>query len=71
VSDSVRVSVVIPVHDAEADVETAVRSVLGSDLRELDVIVVGDGSSDKSAAIVASIEDQRAVMVRVRPSGRP
>ena len=70
-SDSVRVSVVTPVHNAEAFVEMAVRSALASDLRELEVIVVDDGSKDKSAAIVAGIEDPRVVMVRLRASGRP
>lgn len=70
-SDSVRVSVVTPVHNAEAYVELAVRSALASDLRELEVIVVDDGSKDKSAAIVARIEDPRVVMVRLRHSGRP
>jgi glycosyltransferase involved in cell wall biosynthesis len=71
VSDSVRVSVVMPVYNAEAYVEMAIRSALASELRELEVIVVDDGSTDKSAAIVAGIEDPRVLMVRLRPSGRP
>jgi teichuronic acid biosynthesis glycosyltransferase TuaG len=71
VSDSVRVSVVIPVHDAPANVETAVRSALASDLHELEVIVVENGSTDQSAAIVANIEDPRVVTVHLRPSGSP
>jgi len=69
--DRVRVSVVMPVYDAEAYVEMAVRSALESDLRELEVIVVDDGSKDRSAAIVANIEDPRVVTVCLRPSGRP
>jgi glycosyltransferase involved in cell wall biosynthesis len=68
VSDSVRVSVVIPVHDAEADVEAALRSVLGSDLHELEVIVVNSGSTDQCAAVIANIRDPRVVRVRLRPS---
>jgi glycosyltransferase involved in cell wall biosynthesis len=67
----VRVSVIIPVHDAEAEVETAARSALASDLRELEVIVVDNGSTDRSATIVANIEDLRVVTVRLRPSGSP
>ena len=45
--DGVRVSVVMPVHNAAAYVERAVRSALNSDLRELEVIVVDDGSQDQ------------------------
>jgi glycosyltransferase involved in cell wall biosynthesis len=71
VSDRVHVSVVMPVYNAEAYVEMAVRSALASDLDEIEVIVVDDGSTDRSAAIVAEIEDPRLVMVRLRPSGRP
>lgn len=67
-SESVRVSVVIPVHDAEADVETAVRSALASDLHELEVIVVENGSTDSCAAIVANVRDSRVVTVPLRPS---
>jgi glycosyltransferase involved in cell wall biosynthesis len=68
VSARARVSVVIPVHDAEADVEAALRSALGSDLHELEVVVVENGSTDQSAAIVANIRDPRVVTVRLRPS---
>lgn len=67
----IRVSVVIPVHNAAAYVERAVRSALASDLRELEVIVVDDGSQDQSAAIVAAIADPRIVLLRMPPSGGP
>jgi glycosyltransferase involved in cell wall biosynthesis len=70
-TDSVRVTVVMPVYNAEAYVEMAVRSALASDLRELEVIVVDDGSTDRSAEIVANIKDPRVVTVSLRPSGGP
>ena len=66
-----RVSVVMPVHNAAAYVERAVRSALASDLHELEVIVVDDGSEDESAAIVAAIADPRIVLLRMPPSGGP
>src|SRR6185437_4084992 len=70
-ADGVRVSVVMPVHNAAPFVEVAVRSALASDLRSLEVIVVDDGSEDQSAAIVAAISDPRVVLVRTPPSGGP
>ena len=54
VSDSVRVSVVMPLYNAEKYVKSALGSALASDLRELEVIVVDDGSRDASAAVVAA-----------------
>jgi glycosyltransferase involved in cell wall biosynthesis len=71
VTDSVRASVIMPLYNAEAYVEMAVRSALASDLRELEVIVVDDGSTDGSAEIVARIEDPRLALVRLRRSGKP
>src|SRR3982074_1455267 len=61
----------MPVYNAEAYVEMAVRSALASDLDEIEVIVVDDGSTDRSAAIVAPIEDTGGVTVHLRPSGGP
>ncbi len=67
----VRVTVVMPVHNAAAYVEAAVRSALASDLRELEVIVVDDGSQDHSASIVAAIADPRLTLLRMPASGGP
>jgi glycosyltransferase involved in cell wall biosynthesis len=61
----------MPIYNVEAYVEMAVRSALASDLPELEVIALDDGSTDRSAAIVANIDDPRVVTVRLQPSGRP
>ncbi len=61
----------MPVHNAEAYVEAAIRSALASDLHDIEVIVVDDGSTDQSVAIVAGIGDPRVVTVRLRASGGP
>jgi glycosyltransferase involved in cell wall biosynthesis len=69
--DRVRVSVVIPVFNAERYVEATVRSVLASDLRELEIVIVDDGSTDRSAEIVGQIGDPRIVFIQLRGSGGP
>ena len=58
------VSVVLPVRDAAATVERAARSILDSTLRELELIVINDGSADNSAAIVRQISDPRLRLVQ-------
>jgi glycosyltransferase involved in cell wall biosynthesis len=70
-SSGARVSVVIPVHDAAPYVEMAVRSALASDLDEIEVIAVNDGSTDRSGDILASISDPRLLTVQLRASGGP
>jgi glycosyltransferase involved in cell wall biosynthesis len=71
VSDSVRVSVVMALYNAESYVRPAIGSALASDLRQLEVIVVDDGSRDASAEVVAAIDDPRVTLVRSPASGGP
>ena len=70
-NSGIRVSVVMPVHNAEAYVEQAVRSALASDLEQIELIAVNDGSTDRSGEILASIRDPRLITVQLRASGGP
>ncbi|HTK46403.1 MAG TPA: glycosyltransferase [Gemmatimonadaceae bacterium] len=54
-----RVSVVMAVHDGERFVGEAVDSVLAQSFRDLELIVVDDGSRDRSAEIVRARVDPR------------
>jgi hypothetical protein len=58
------VSVVLPVHNGERYLAAAIDSVLAQTHRELELIVLDDGSTDGSAAIAASCRDPRVVLVR-------
>jgi len=49
-----RVSVVMPAYDAERTVGAAVSSVLSQSYRDLELVVVDDGSTDATGAIVAA-----------------
>lgn len=53
------VSVVIPVFNGAAFVTRAIQSVLGQTLTDLELIVVDDGSTDDTAAVVRAIKDSR------------
>ena len=58
-----RVSVVIPMRNAEPFVAAAVRSVLDQVGVDLEVVVVDDGSTDRSAAVVRGLGDARIKLV--------
>jgi len=58
-SDAPRVSVVMAVRDGERYLRTAIDSVLTQTFRNLELIVIDDGSTDHSAAIVRGVEDPR------------
>jgi glycosyltransferase involved in cell wall biosynthesis len=52
-----RVSIVIPVYDAETTVGAAISSARWQTYRDFEVVVVDDGSSDASGAIAASFPE--------------
>lgn len=58
------VSVVIPAHNAEPFIGAAVDSVLGQTFRDLELIVVDDGSTDGTAARLQAYADARLSCVR-------
>ena len=64
------VSVVIPCRDAEPYIEAAVRSVLNQSLRDVEVIVVDDGSQDGSFEVVRGLADRDRRVRLIRGDGR-
>lgn len=54
-AESKRISVVIPLYNKEAEIERALRSVIEQSLTPHEIIVVDDGSTDGSAAIVERV----------------
>jgi len=67
-----RVTVLITLYNKGAFVEEAVRSALGSDYRDIEVLVVDDGSTDSGPAHVRAIADDRVrLLMGDRNTGRP
>lgn len=56
--DTKLVSVIIPVYNTEEFVEEAVRSIMCQTLRDIEIIVVNDGSTDNSLSIVKRLADE-------------
>ncbi len=63
------VSVVIPVFNQAAYVTQAVESILSQTYRDLEIIVVDDGSTDDSAAKIATLNDARLQFVQQENCG--
>jgi glycosyltransferase involved in cell wall biosynthesis len=69
-----RVSVVIPAFDAEATLADTLRSVLAQTYPQVEILVVDDGSHDRTAALATSIAEAEArvqVLTATANSGRP
>ncbi len=59
-----RVTVFIPAYNREHYVRQAVESVLGQTYRDLECLVIDDGSTDGTATAAASFDDPRVRVVR-------
>ncbi|WP_260598577.1 glycosyltransferase family 2 protein [Sphingomonas endolithica] len=60
-----QVSVIIPVYNRAGTIGAAVRSVLSQTHRDLELLVVDDGSTDDSAAIAERFGDARVRIIRL------
>ena len=59
-----KVSVVMPVYNAERFVKDAIESILNQTLCDFEFIIIDDGSTDNTQSIIADFADQRILFVR-------
>lgn len=63
------VSVVMSVYNAEAHLPETIKSVLAQTYQDFEFIIIDDGSTDKSVAIINDITDKRLRLIRQRNHG--
>ncbi len=63
------ISVVMPLYNKEREVSRAIKSVLNQTVKDFEVIVVNDGSTDKGRDVVSTINDQRIRMINQENRG--
>lgn len=63
------ISVIIPLYNKEREIEGTIRSVLAQRLQPLEIVVVNDGSTDRSAALVEAISSPLIRLVRQPNAG--
>ncbi|HET6529975.1 MAG TPA: bifunctional polysaccharide deacetylase/glycosyltransferase family 2 protein [Actinoplanes sp.] len=64
------VSVIVPAYNEKEGIEAAVRSLAGGDHPEIEVVVVDDGSTDDTAAIVERLQLPNVRVIRVPNGGK-
>jgi glycosyltransferase involved in cell wall biosynthesis len=62
-------SVVIPLYNKEKYIQNTIESALNQTFRDFEIIVVNDGSTDSSLAIVKQIEDSRIKIFSIKNGG--
>jgi glycosyltransferase involved in cell wall biosynthesis len=65
------ISVIVPAYNAERFIERTLDSALGQSYRDLEIVVVDDGSTDRTADIVAAVaaRDPRVKLIRAANRG--
>lgn len=60
-----KISVIVPVYNVEKYIEKCIRSIMEQTLKEIEIIVVNDGSPDRSSEIIDRLmkEDQRIKVI--------
>lgn len=65
-------SVVVPAHNVAPWIDECLRSILGQEGVELEIIVVDDGSTDGTSSVVRAVDDPRVRLVTAeQPGGGP
>ncbi len=59
-----KVSVIMPVYNGEKYLREAVDSILSQTLADFELIIIDDGSTDKTAEIVNSYQDARVIYIK-------
>lgn len=65
----VKVSIIMAAYNASSFIEEAIRSVQQQDYQWFELIVVNDGSTDQTEAVVKSIKDPRVRYLKQKNSG--
>ena len=64
-----KVSIIIPVYNAEEYVHRSINSCINQTYKNLEIIVINDGSTDKSENIILKYKDARIVYISKKNSG--
>lgn len=64
------ISIIIPLYNKEFIIERTIQSVLSQSFQEFELIIVNDGSTDKSMEVVLGFHDERIVITQ-RENGGP
>lgn len=64
-----KLSVILPVYNGGSYLHQAIRSVLGQTFADFECIIINDGSTDDSAAIIGGFKDPRIIFINQTNQG--
>lgn len=69
--NKIKISVVVPAYNVEKYIEKTLRSIMEQSLKEIEIIVINDGSKDNTLATIKKLmlEDSRIVLIDKKNGG--
>lgn len=64
-------SVIIPLYNKESYIKDTIKSVINQSFSDFEVIIINDGSTDKSTIKASEINDSRILIINQKNSGAP
>jgi glycosyltransferase involved in cell wall biosynthesis len=68
-SASPLISVVLPLYNGELYIEEAINSILNQTFKDFELLIINDGSKDRSAEIVKNMSDERIILISQKNTG--
>ncbi|MDQ3846299.1 MAG: glycosyltransferase family 2 protein, partial [Bacteroidota bacterium] len=65
----IKLSVIMPAYNAEKYISEAITSVLEQSFAAFELIIINDGSTDKTKQIIKSFNDERIVLINQENQG--
>lgn len=64
-----KVSIIVPIYNEEENLRKCIESLINQTYKELEIILINDGSTDKSKEIIESFKDKRIVAIHKKNTG--
>ena len=68
--NNVKVSIIVPAYNREKEIAGCIKSLINQTLREIEIIIIDDGSTDNTSAVVESFSDNRITLIKTENRGQ-
>lgn len=64
-----KISIIVPIYNEEENLRKCIESLINQTYKNLEIILINDGSTDNSKAIIESFKDKRIVAINKKNTG--
>lgn len=68
--NSIKVSIIVPAYNREKEIAGCIKSLINQTLKEIEIIVIDDGSTDNTSEAVKAFDDARIKLIKTENRGQ-